>query len=89
MNEEIRQLVYDALDEAVGLRGQPAFVAALARGEDVSLAALEMDSLTRFEVMMRVEEALGVELDDDDIEKVATIGGLVAFLEAARAGGRG
>ncbi len=89
MSNDIRQLVYDALDEVAGLRGQPAFLAALAQGEDVALAALEMDSLTRFEVMMRFEEALGIELDDDDIENVATIGGLVAFLEAARDGIRG
>jgi acyl carrier protein len=76
----IRALLIDALDTSAGVRGNPAFAAAIARGEDVGFDALDLDSLTRFEVMMHLEEALGIELDDDEVAAAATLEGLVSHL---------
>jgi acyl carrier protein len=76
----IRALLIDALDASAGVRGNPAFAGAIARGEDIGLDALALDSLTRFEVMMHLEEALGIELDDDEVAAAATLDGLVRHL---------
>lgn len=85
---DIRALVIDALDEAAGIRTNAAFARALARGEDIELAAIEVDSLSRFEAIMRIEEELGIEIDDDEMLEQETLGRLVIYLEgrvAARA----
>ncbi len=75
---DLRGVVIDALDRVTGARALPEVALKLARGEDVALAALELDSLSRFETLMLIEEALGVELDDDDLEEAATVDVLVA-----------
>lgn len=77
---QIRAVVIDALDASAGVRGNPVFAGAIARGEDVRFDALELDSLTRFEVMMHLEEALGIELDDDEVEGAGTLDALVHHL---------
>lgn len=85
---DIRALVIDALDEAAGIRTNAAFARSLARGEDIELAAIEVDSLSRFEAIMRIEEELGIEIDDDEMLEQETLGRLVLYLEgrvAARA----
>lgn len=79
-DDHIRALLIDALDASAGVRGNPAFATALARGEDIRLEALELDSLTRFEVMMQLEEALGIELDDDEVAAAGSLEGLVSHL---------
>jgi acyl carrier protein len=76
----IRALLIDALDASAGVRGNPAFAGAIARGEDIGFDVLDLDSLTRFEVMMHLEEALGIELDDDEVAAAATLEGLVRHL---------
>ncbi|MGI1663770.1 acyl carrier protein [Palleronia sp. KMU-117] len=77
---QIRALVIDALDASAGVRGNPLFAGAIARGEDVPFDVLELDSLTRFEVMMQLEEALGIELDDDEVAGAGTLDTLVGHL---------
>lgn len=77
---QIRALVIDALDASAGVRGNPVFAGAIARGEDVTFDTLDLDSLTRFEVMMHLEEALGIELDDDEVEGAGTLDALVRHL---------
>jgi acyl carrier protein len=81
--KDIRRIVIDALDAAVGIRGDPRFAGPVLRGDDVALADLEIDSLSRFEVMMHLEEVLGIELDDDEVAEAATLDGLVRHLARA------
>lgn len=81
--QDIRRIVIDALDAAAGIRGDPRFAGPLLRGDDVAFADLEIDSLSRFEVMMHLEEALGIELDDDEVAEAATLDGLVRHLARA------
>lgn len=89
MTDAIRKLVVDALDQAAGIRANPAFAAALNAGDDIELAALEVDSLSRFEAMMAIEDALGIELDDDEVMAQQTLDRLVAHVAglAARSAG--
>jgi acyl carrier protein len=86
---DIRRILIEALDDVAGIRGDPRFADAVLRDGDLSLADLEIDSLARFEVMMHLEEALGIELDDDEIAGAATLDGLVRHLSGAVATGAG
>ncbi len=45
---------------------------------------LRMDSLDILEAVMTVEEACGVELPDETLEHVHTVGDLIALVERAR-----
>jgi acyl carrier protein len=87
--DAIRRIVVDALDAAAGIRGDPRFAGSLLRGDDMTFADLEIDSLARFEVMMHLEEALGIELDDDEIAGASTLDGLVQHLARAVAANSG
>ncbi|MCL4188440.1 MAG: acyl carrier protein [Rhodobacteraceae bacterium] len=86
---DVRAAVVAALDEIAGLMSNPEIGPALARGEDVPFARIEMDSLTRFEVIMRLEEAFGIELDDDEVLAQDSVGGLAGFIEGRLAGRAG
>lgn len=43
---------------------------------------LNADSLDLFEMIMTFEEAFGKEIPAEDLEKITTIGAVVAYLEA-------
>lgn len=85
MNEEIRKAVVDALHAATGVLNDPVAGRTLLAGEDFRFASLEMDSLTLFEMMMNIEEALGLELDADEVAEHETLSALVAWLDSRRA----
>lgn len=82
----VRTVVLNALDETIGIRTNPDFARALRENRDIRLADLQVDSLTRFEAMMLIEEALGIEIDDDEMVAQDTVNGLVAYLERLAAG---
>ena len=44
---------------------------------------LGADSLDTVELLMAVEEEFGIEISDDQFEKIVTVGQLVKFLEKA------
>jgi acyl carrier protein len=77
----IRALVIGVLDEVAGIRTNAAFADALVKGDDISLEAIGVDSLARFEAIMKLEEALGIEIDDDELVEQETLNRLVVFLE--------
>lgn len=64
-------------------RTREVVILALRDGADLRFADLEIDSLSRFEFIMHVEEALDLDLDDDDIVALDTLNGLIAYLETA------
>lgn len=42
---------------------------------------LEADSIALFELIMAIEEEFDIEIEDESIEKIATVGDIVNFLE--------
>ena len=81
----VRTVVLDALDKTVGLRGNPVFAKAMLDGTDIRLNDLDIDSLSRMEAIMLIEEALGIEVDDDEVMEQETLNSLIEFVEG-RAG---
>ncbi len=45
-----------------------------------SLATLGMDSLDRFDLIMRLEDALGTEIHDEEIDDVVTVADLAEYV---------
>ncbi|NLK65317.1 MAG: acyl carrier protein [Tissierellia bacterium] len=71
MFERIRELVA----EKVGI--EP---------EDISMETsfaddLDADSITLFELVMAIEDEFDIEVDDESIEKIETVGDIVKYLE--------
>jgi acyl carrier protein len=56
---------------------------ALSLGDDRRLAELGFDSLDRIEVTMAVELELDIELSDDEVERIDTVGGFIDHLAGA------
>lgn len=42
---------------------------------------LEADSITLFELVMAIEDEFDIEVDDESIEKIETVGDIVRYLE--------
>ena len=54
--------------------------------EDISMETsfaddLDADSLTLFELVMAIEDEFDIEVDDESIEKIETVGDIVKYLE--------
>lgn len=72
MLEQVKEIVADALGvEVDSLTEETSFK------ED-----LNADSLDLFEMVMTFEEEFGKEIPAEDLEKIATIGAVVKYLEA-------
>lgn len=79
---DVKAVVMQALTDALKQDKAADVVATLERGEDVDFTALDLDSLSRFEVMMQIEDALDVELDDDEMLAQGSVQALITYLEA-------
>ena len=53
--------------------------------DDEIAGAVPLDSLALLDVFLRVEERLGVEIDEEALSRVRTVGDLVACVAAAPA----
>lgn len=42
---------------------------------------LEVDSLDLFEITMAIEEEFGIEIPSEDLDKITTVGSVVAYLK--------
>jgi len=73
-------LIIEALEKASGVNTPATVFVDLRNGHDVALDDLGMDSLSRFEVIMQIEEALDIELDEDEILAQKTVRGFAAFV---------
>ena len=49
--------------------------------ETVNFDALGMDSLDRVEVVMKIEEQFGIEMNDERIDAICTVRVLIAYVE--------
>ena len=43
---------------------------------------LDADSITLFELVMAIEEEFDIEIDDESIENISTVGDIVKYLES-------
>ncbi len=51
--------------------------------EEISFADLGADSLDLFQIISALEEEFDVEFENDDAEKIKTVGDAIEFLKAA------
>lgn len=49
-----------------------------------TLESLGADSLDRVEIVMKLEEEFGIEIKDEDSEKLSTVGQTVDYVDALR-----
>ena len=77
---ELRERVLGAFFEVVPGLESHTQLAALKSGGDLDLAALDLDSLTRFEIIMKIEDELDIEIDDDEVLDCTTLYQLVAVV---------
>ncbi|MCL5436609.1 MAG: acyl carrier protein [Candidatus Dependentiae bacterium] len=49
--------------------------------DGITFDELGADSLDRVEVVMKIEEAFDIELNDDEMEKITTFGALVEYVD--------
>ncbi|WP_326908909.1 acyl carrier protein [Sedimentibacter sp. MB31-C6] len=71
MFEKIRSLVAEKLNVDI---------------EDIKMETsfsddLEADSISLFELVMSIEDEFDIEIDDDNIESISTVGDIVHYLE--------
>lgn len=71
--EQVIQVVGETLDVADGVE----------LTEDTNLKALGADSFDLLELVTALEDEFGLTLDDDDVEKIATIGQVVDAIKNA------
>ncbi len=72
MFEQIKEIIEDKLNvEGVEITPETRFK------ED-----LEADSLDLFELVMGLEDEFGVEIPSEDLEKILTVGDVIAYVES-------
>lgn len=71
--EQVIQIVGETLDVADGVE----------LTEDTNLKELGADSFDLLELVTALEDEFGLTLDDDDVEKIATIGQVVDAIKNA------
>ena len=69
---DIKKVVSDILSKRID-------ISTLDEGD--SLQALGLDSLDLVEVMLEIEDALGVEFDSEEIQEVTTLGDVLKLIE--------
>ena len=84
-NLTTRDIVIASLQKTAGILNHPRHAPLLMAGHDVALSEIDLDSLDLFEVIMEIEDRLGLQLDADDVAAQPSLHALVAFLDRARA----
>jgi acyl carrier protein len=75
--EYIKQKVYSAVADAAGAEE------ADLSDETELLTTLNMDSLAVFELAIELEESFELQIPDEDIDKIRTVGEAVSYIEIA------
>ena len=71
---------------SIGLLNEPAYARLRQEPErDLVFADLELDSLSTLEMLMEIEEAVGIELDPELLPELVTLDALVEHIMASRA----
>lgn len=80
MSDPIRDVVIRALDKATGVMNRPDMARGLMNGGDLHFEELELDSLTNLEMIMEIEDSLGLELNADEVTQHQSLNALVGWL---------
>jgi acyl carrier protein len=75
--EYIKQKVYSAVADAAGAEE------ADLSDETELLTTLNMDSLAVFDLAIELEESFELQIPDEDIDKIRTVGEAVSYIEIA------
>lgn len=87
--DDLRTVVVNALHAATGVLNDPVRGRALLAGEDLSFAELDIDSLTMLEMLMEIEDQLGLEIDADEVAEHETLAALIYHLSRRTSGDAG
>lgn len=71
-----------AVQECTDVLDDPKLIEGLRQGQDIRMEDIALDSLARYEVMMRVEDSLGIEIDDNEIVEHEGLLAIAATIEA-------
>jgi acyl carrier protein len=77
-----RDAVITALNETCGLMERSSLVKKLHSNQDFDLVELDIDSLSSYEVIMQIEDALGVDLEPSIVLSSKTFSELLRNVEA-------
>lgn len=81
MTQSTRDIVVAALHKSIGLLHDPRHGPIVLSGKDLEFSQVEIDSLDLFEVIMEIEDQMGLMLDADDVAAQPSLDALVAFLD--------
>jgi acyl carrier protein len=65
--KNIREIIISAIHESTGFLNDPKFFKSKNDNIDIIFSEIDIDSLSRFEIVMHIEEALDIELDSEDV----------------------
>lgn len=75
------EIVLDAVRQCSNAFDNKEVYSGIKNGNDIAMTDLNIPSLERFEVLMMIEDALNIELDDDDVTGQES---LFSFLDFVR-----
>ncbi|MCX7289381.1 MAG: phosphopantetheine-binding protein [Rhodobacterales bacterium] len=79
----IRRVVIAALDKSVGLLDRPSLAPVALSGGDFALSELDIDSLSTYEIIMQLEDELGIDLPPAAVASTTTLDDLVDVVTRA------
>jgi acyl carrier protein len=79
----VRNIVISALDKTTGLLNSPALAQIIHSGGDFELSELGVDSLTNYEIIMLLEDEIGVEIPPAILMSAKTLSELINSIEFA------
>lgn len=86
---DVRKIVVDAVNKVTGFMNNSDHFAIVRDRGHLDLSELDIDSLSQFEIIMEIEEALSVELDADEVFAHSSLNALCTWLDAKVAGDAG
>lgn len=77
----VRNIVIAALEKTTGLMNSPTLAPIILSGGDFDLSELGVDSLTTYEIIMLLEDEVGVEIAPSTLMSAKTLSELVSLIE--------
>lgn len=81
MTQNPKEFLYEILGRTLEYSAGPDVLEALRKREDLNFESLELTSLHTVEVLMELEDELGVELDEGEFNDISKISDLVKLIE--------
>lgn len=78
--DSVREIVIEAIELSTGFLNDSSVFNNLKEKRDIKFSEIDLDSLSKFEIIMAIEERLGLELDADEFGPDDSIDGLTRML---------